>query len=265
MDTGERPPDTTESRGLFGLLARVWLSIPLWVIAAVGSVVAFGFVLLRAPDYLDFWNMGARVRLPSGELVKVPFTRVLIDPTFVLMAAAFVARHPPKRRNASGTAIAIALLGGMYPMIPFFVDGFLKFALPDVRSAWLPYFMEFRMPWWRTLGGALCIFIGNGLDVWAYAKLFRSFSVVPEARELVTAGPYRVDRHPVYLGQIIAQAGVWFFFAAFHGGWILFWAVFVAIQLYRSRLEENVLIEAFGDDYRRFASKAWWVWKRDAP
>jgi protein-S-isoprenylcysteine O-methyltransferase Ste14 len=39
-------------------------------------------------------------------------------------------------------------------------------------------------------------------------ELGRSFSVMPEARRLVTNGPYSVIRHPVYLGEAVALAGV---------------------------------------------------------
>ena len=43
--------------------------------------------------------------------------------------------------------------------------------------------------------------------LWLLASVLalgRCFGVLPEARGLVTRGPYRTVRHPVYLGEIAA-------------------------------------------------------------
>src|SRR5712671_2760530 len=47
--------------------------------------------------------------------------------------------------------------------------------------------------------------------IWALYSLSylgRAFSIVPEARGLVTSGPYRFVRHPIYLGEIVAGVGL---------------------------------------------------------
>ena len=49
---------------------------------------------------------------------------------------------------------------------------------------------------------------GLAYSVWGLAYLRRSFSIIPEARRLVTGGPYRLSRHPVYLGEIATAIGV---------------------------------------------------------
>lgn len=121
--------------------------------------------------------------------------------------------------------------------------------------------MDSHIAWWRTMGATLCLAVGNALDVWAYAVLSRSFSVVPEARAVVTRGPYRWVRHPVYAGQLLSQAGLWLFLAVPHGGWGLYYAVFFAIQLYRSKVEERVLLGGLGADYRDYAARVWWFWR----
>src|SRR5207302_3384193 len=47
--------------------------------------------------------------------------------------------------------------------------------------------------------------------IWALYSLTylrNRFSIVPEARGLVTTGPYQFVRHPIYLGEIIAGFGL---------------------------------------------------------
>jgi protein-S-isoprenylcysteine O-methyltransferase Ste14 len=106
--------------------------------------------------------------------------------------------------------------------------------------------------------GTALVLVGNALDVWGYGKLFRSISIVPEARDLKVSGPYRFVRHPIYLGQMLAQAGVWLFFAQTHVVWIAFYACFVGMQLYRSRLEDRVLERAFGEPYLAWKRRTFW-------
>src|SRR5438445_10820602 len=49
---------------------------------------------------------------------------------------------------------------------------------------------------------------GLAYSVWGLAYLRRSFSILPEARRLVTGGPYSTSRHPVYLGEIATAIAI---------------------------------------------------------
>jgi protein-S-isoprenylcysteine O-methyltransferase Ste14 len=55
--------------------------------------------------------------------------------------------------------------------------------------------------------GLLAQIAGLLLWGWAFAKLARSFGVVPANRGLVTSGPYAVVRHPLYSAYIIGGIG----------------------------------------------------------
>ena len=48
--------------------------------------------------------------------------------------------------------------------------------------------------------GLFIILLGQFLSVWGIIALRRSFSLLPEARELVTTGPYKLFHHPIYVG-----------------------------------------------------------------
>ncbi len=94
---------------------------------------------------------------------------------------------------------------------------------------------------------------GLAYSVWGLAYLQRSFSIIPEARRLVTGGPYALSRHPVYLGEIVTAIGV----NIATGGLLSALAVayFIACELMRIRWEERVLDRAFPRDYPEYASR----------
>jgi protein-S-isoprenylcysteine O-methyltransferase Ste14 len=95
------------------------------------------------------------------------------------------------------------------------------------------------------------IAIGFALAVYAFSYLNRSASIMPEARCLVTGGPYRWLRHPVYLFEEIGIIGLALPFASI---WVLLWLmVHFGLQFQRMRNEERVLRGAFSD-YDDYAS-----------
>jgi protein-S-isoprenylcysteine O-methyltransferase Ste14 len=95
------------------------------------------------------------------------------------------------------------------------------------------------------------IAIGFALSVYAFIHLNRSASIMPEARRLITGGPYRLLRHPVYLFEEIGVIGLVLPFASV---WALLWLLLhLACQFQRMKNEERVLSSAFPeyDDYAR--------------
>jgi protein-S-isoprenylcysteine O-methyltransferase Ste14 len=85
--------------------------------------------------------------------------------------------------------------------------------------------------------------IGNVAAVIALAQLGRSFSIMAESRRLVTTGPYRFVRHPLYAAEEIATIGMFMQFAL---PWAaLLFVVQVAFQLRRMHNEELVLTPRF--------------------
>jgi len=73
--------------------------------------------------------------------------------------------------------------------------------------------------------------------------LGRCFGVLPEARGLVTSGPYSLVRHPVYLGELGACAGL--VIAAPSAVNLAAAVAFAGAQAIRMRLEEGALTAAF--------------------
>ena len=84
--------------------------------------------------------------------------------------------------------------------------------------------------------------------------LGRSFSLLPEARQLVTTGPYRWIRHPLYLAGLIGSLGA---MLQFRQPWafLIVLAAFL-LQLRRMRYEEDVLARTF-PGYAAYQARSW--------
>jgi protein-S-isoprenylcysteine O-methyltransferase Ste14 len=90
---------------------------------------------------------------------------------------------------------------------------------------------------------------GTLLAFWSAWYLGTGFSLLPQARRLVTDGPYRYVRHPVYLGGLLITLGeVWLRFSPLV---VLLNLVFVAAQIVRLRQEEQILEHVF-PEYRAY-------------
>ena len=101
--------------------------------------------------------------------------------------------------------------------------------------------------------GASLVAIGVIVVAWARLELGRSFTVLPRPREggeLVTRGPFRVVRHPVYLGAMLLFVGLSLLYSwpslILSGALALLWAA-------KARVEERYLAERFPEyeEYRR--------------
>ena len=92
--------------------------------------------------------------------------------------------------------------------------------------------------------------LGNVLSVYVLARLGRSFSIMAEARKLVTSGPYAVVRHPLYLTEEVAFLGAMIHFFSLYA--VLIFIVHLAIQIQRMKNEEAVLRAAYPEyvDYQ---------------
>jgi protein-S-isoprenylcysteine O-methyltransferase Ste14 len=93
--------------------------------------------------------------------------------------------------------------------------------------------------------------------LWMLARyqIGASFAVRAQAKKLVTHGLYSKIRHPIYVFGGLAFTGE---FVAM--GWYVWTVVFVIMNLgqyLRVRREEQVLTEAFGDEYRAYKTSTW--------
>jgi protein-S-isoprenylcysteine O-methyltransferase len=98
---------------------------------------------------------------------------------------------------------------------------------------------------------------GIALRVWAIVHLGKFFTVdvgIQQGHCVVQGGPYRFVRHPSYSGSMLALTGI----ACLTFNWLGFLAIIVcslAAYSLRIAVEEKVLFQNLGEDYRRYAER----------
>ena len=98
----------------------------------------------------------------------------------------------------------------------------------------------------------LLILAGNALAVFVLVRLRGSFSIMAEARQLVTSGAYRYVRHPLYFAEEIATIGS---VMQFLSAWTTMLLVAqIAFQLRRIANEETLLTDVF-PEYAKYRQK----------
>lgn len=100
--------------------------------------------------------------------------------------------------------------------------------------------------------GVLLFLAGVGVAVWARVYLGRNWGMpmsLREGHELVTSGPYRYVRHPIYSGFVLAMVGT-----IMTGD--IYWLVVLPITLiyfiYSGLSEEKTMTEQFPNEYPEY-------------
>lgn len=99
---------------------------------------------------------------------------------------------------------------------------------------------------------ALLVLAGNIFGLMALRHLGRSFSILPESRKLVTTGPYRYVRHPLYIAEGVAALGAMINFLSPAAVGIV--CLQFLLQFARMGYEEKVLRSTF-PDYAAYAKR----------
>jgi protein-S-isoprenylcysteine O-methyltransferase Ste14 len=110
----------------------------------------------------------------------------------------------------------------------------------------------FPKPWLLYTAGALSVAAGASLRLWAIAKIGkRARTRKDKARVLVVWGPFAITRNPLYIANMLTGSG---FFLVFGLPWYLPIYLFLAGTFYSFivRYEESLLVEKFGNRYRRY-------------
>jgi protein-S-isoprenylcysteine O-methyltransferase Ste14 len=102
----------------------------------------------------------------------------------------------------------------------------------------------------------MLIAAGLGLSIWARQHLGRNWSgtvQVKQDHQLICAGPYRLVRHPIYTGILVAFLGT----AVVIGHWGGLLAVFIAFGSFwrKLTLEECFMRETFGSAYEEYRAR----------
>jgi len=170
----------------------------------------------------------------------------------IIPVGLYIARPMPQARDRSLGARAAAFLGTLILLI-------LPAGVGPVL--WVP-------PRWVVDTFDLLLALATAIALSGLLVLRHSFSIVPEARRLAKAGPYRFVRHPLYLGEILAALSyVIIGGAPLHPGPQLLptadWIIFVGLQRLRIGYEERLLKESlpgYADYAQRTAHLVPFIW-----
>jgi protein-S-isoprenylcysteine O-methyltransferase Ste14 len=193
---------------------------------------ALFFSIFLARQLLFLWDGLHSVHQPSDYLFVLQ--QLLALAYFTMLVVLYSTRLPRRGTDHRAAVVFIAFTGTFSAIAaPFLPGGGRREGL--------------------VLAADLLSTFGLAYSVWGLAYLRRSFSIIPEARRLVTGGPYSLSRHPVYLGEIVAAVGINLATAGWPGALAVVY--FIGCELLRIRWEEGVLARAFPNDYPAYARR----------
>jgi len=166
--------------------------------------------------------------------------------------------HAPRDGSAAASHLASALFVGLQTVL-FLVRKLPVGRLPGLAPRALAmagancgvlYYLLPRVD--AGLASAIIISVGMLASTLVLSHLGRAFSVLPQARALVTTGPYRFVRHPLYLAEQVASLGIMLQFAQPWSAVVFLFGF--ALQWTRMLFEERILSEVF-PEYRTYAAR----------
>ena len=133
------------------------------------------------------------------------------------------------------------------------IPGLLSVGAYVINPEWMAW-ASIPMPIWLRLFGMVLALLGIGLLQWSQNTLGKNWSDRPritEEQELVTEGPYRWIRHPIYTAFLMIMTSTLFISANWFIG--LVWIGSTSLDvLARIRWEEKMLEARFGEHYREY-------------
>ena len=139
-----------------------------------------------------------------------------------------------------------------------------------VVPLYLGFYLIFSHRWWGPMhdkiydndavryGGDVLTAAGAAFAIWARVTLGRYWSgivTLKQGHKLIRTGPYRIARHPLYTGFVLASIGSAITAARIDGYVGLL--IIVLSLIFKLRREESFLTGEFGEEYHQF--------KRDVP
>lgn len=181
--------------------------------------------------------------------------RILAAVIFVVVVAiGFSYRY---RSEKSGERISWAEEGAAI-MISLRLAGllaWLSIVIYLINPGWLNW-SSLNLPTWTRWAGATIALICVPLVYWLLDSIGRNITQTVKTREhheLVTKGPYRWVRHPLYSVGTLLFIG----FGLMASNWFIILVTLLCLGILMARLpmEERNLVARFGDDYRQYMTR----------
>lgn len=246
---------TTSARGteLSASFVRAALIVERYILPLIYVWFVYAQLHLAYGEYRSYHNpLHARLHPESWSMFCASITKYIllaVLSTFAGLALLLNRRptHPPKNL----TEVTVPLAMSYY----VFLYGTINLMPADLRENLMP--VHWRVP---AAAAALVIsIVGYAISLWGLANLGRSFAIMVAARGMVTAGPYKYVRHPMYLGYVVELIGL--VISSLCLGMLLLAAGFLFLMVIRAQLEEQRLAEAY-PAYRDYMSRTGFLFPR---
>jgi protein-S-isoprenylcysteine O-methyltransferase Ste14 len=221
-------------RSSFNRRCIIGAPTPFWeLITRISITTYFGWVGLSAAGKQVRWVLNQDFeKLATADLLD--FIAETVDTFFYIAIAIFVVVR--YRR--------VAAIGGLYPRLVALLGSFLFLFL-------VPFLPRNELSPTIDLLSILLMLSGSILATVVLLYLGRSFSILPEARQLVMTGPYRLVRHPLYATEMICILGLVIQFVLWPA--VIVFLLQSMFQLERIRIEEQLLSRTF-PEYEIYAN-----------
>ncbi len=191
----------------------------------IGRMIILPIFSLLLLVYIKSFYADAKALEPVSTIkVATLIHRLLLVCFYALLVFLYFIRSAAKSTTRSFITKTIAV-----------VATFLPFTIPSLSS-------PSDNPNMMLLANLITI-LGMAIALYSLGTLGRSFSIIPQARTLVQTGPYRFVRHPVYLGELIANLGV--VLARPSTLAMALYCLITALLIYRALQEEKLLASIF--------------------
>jgi protein-S-isoprenylcysteine O-methyltransferase Ste14 len=156
--------------------------------------------------------------------------------------------HNSLKKREEGLASKIAGILGMI--------GFIAVLIYAFKPTWLSW-ASLLLPLWLRWTGVGIALLGFALLQWAQNTLGQNWSDTPrmiKEQSLITSGPYRLIRHPIYTAFLLILSSTLLISANWLIG--LAWIGMTVLEVTsRIGFEESLMLEYFGNQYRDYIKR----------
>lgn len=151
--------------------------------------------------------------------------------------------------------------GGAWLRSPWLYIGSSLFFFGVASLAWIPLPLRVSECLQAAMlaGGAVFYFPGMGLLLWGRLALGKNYFVSTgfgaqlfSDQQLVTTGPYRIVRHPMYAGLMLSAVGSLLIYTTWT---TVFFVCFAPLMVRRAWHEENALSAEFGEQWQEYCRR----------
>jgi protein-S-isoprenylcysteine O-methyltransferase Ste14 len=182
----------------------------------------FGFLVAIQGELAYAGVQQAFLGVMDRAQVMYLLNRVLTVAFFAFLLGIYTVRRKAVAHDHNPAAVAAALVGSFILYGIFLIPGQERSTNISVLAA-----------------SDMLLACGMTWALYSLTYLRNRFSIVPEARGLVTTGPYHFVRHPIYLGEIIAGFGL--VLPTVFSLHLLVFVIFLGAQIARTYFEERIM------------------------